>query len=263
MTEPIVDQANEQTNGDPPKGTARKAPAHYVEEGAFPRLQERAQTQLGFINSLLITLAIGLLAFAANASTNASDLNRLGWWKWLLFTGLLLLASSVLAGLRLAFNRLASHRITTRVAQLRQLRDRYSAQGREYELQRLGRQSVFFQHWGIGSLSKLPEKHQVRSAANDLAALIPDTCKVRRQERPEGKTFQWHSGDHRESPVEPNVAAIAAATTKLVEALRSWYERADDWTWRWLRAQMCPFIAGAALLLVVPLSYYFFKHAGR
>ena len=141
-----------------------------MEEGAFPRLQERAQTQLGFINSLLITLAIGLLAFAANASTNASDLNRLAGgsgcssrvcccWRPLF--------SPASGWPSIGWRRIASQPASPSSPTARPL----SAQGREYELQRLGRQSVFFQHWGIGSLSKLPEKHQVRSAANDLVSL--------------------------------------------------------------------------------------------
>lgn len=79
-----------------------------AEEGAFPRLQERSQTQLGFINSLLVTLAVGLLAFAANASASGSELGRLGWRKWLLFAGLLVLgAGRAQAGLQPAG--LASH----------------------------------------------------------------------------------------------------------------------------------------------------------
>jgi hypothetical protein len=106
----------------------------FVEEGAFPRLQERTQTQLAFINSLLITLAVGLLAFAANVSASNSELYRLGWRKWLLLAGLVVLVASVLSGLRLAHNRLASQRVTTRVARLRQLRDRYASVPRGFEL---------------------------------------------------------------------------------------------------------------------------------
>jgi hypothetical protein len=100
-----------------------------------------------FINNLLVGLAIGLLAFAANASASSAGLDR-GWRRVVLLVGLAGLALSVLAGLRLAFNRLASHRVTTRVARLRQLRDRYSsAQGGAYELRRLGRQGLFFKKW--------------------------------------------------------------------------------------------------------------------
>ena len=68
----------------PDDGTAHP---RFVEEGAFPRLQERTQTQLGLINSLLITSAVGLLAFAANASSDSAELKRLGWREWLLLSG--------------------------------------------------------------------------------------------------------------------------------------------------------------------------------
>src|SRR5258708_12776248 len=124
MGEPAVDQSTQPNSGRPGGVPAQKPASGYVEEGPFPRLQERTQTQLGFVNNLLVTLAVGLLAFAVNASASSAELHRLGWRRWLLLIGLLAMACSVLAGLRLAFNRLASPRITTRVASLPQLRVR-------------------------------------------------------------------------------------------------------------------------------------------
>jgi hypothetical protein len=233
-------------------GQAKRTPAalrQFVEEGAFPLLQERTQTQLGFINSLLITLAIGLLAFAANASASSSELHRLEWRKWLLLSGLAVLALSVLSGLRLAHNRLASHRVTTRVARLRQLRDRYVSAPRGYELRRLRRQVLFFETWAKGSWSKRPEKEQVHKAARDLAAVIPDGYTAKGVAKANGQEALG-------SLPGPDRAQIADLATALVEALRAWYEQADNWTWRWLRVQTGCFIVGAVLLLVVPISYY-------
>lgn len=256
MSEATADPSRQPSNGPEPPATARRR--HPDEEGAFSRLQERTQTQLGFVNSLLITLAIGLLAFAVNASASSAELSRLGWRKWLVFSGLVTLAFSVLSGLRLAHNRLASQRMTTRVARLRQLRDRYRSERRDYELQRLGRQAVFFERWAKYSWSKVPEKQHVHEAARDLATLIPDECKVRRRpKQPAEDTRPPASGIGAERPSNQYIPGIPAATTRLVEALRTWYERADDWTWRWLRAQTWLFIVGAVLLVVVPLSYYF------
>jgi hypothetical protein len=81
MVQPSLDRGvpTGRDGQDAPPGPGRP---DYVEEGTFPRLQERTQTQLGFINSLLITLAVGLLAFAANSSASSSELHRLGWRKW-------------------------------------------------------------------------------------------------------------------------------------------------------------------------------------
>jgi hypothetical protein len=239
----------------PPTGTDAQdrrdtdRPRQFVEEGTFPRLQERTQTQLGFINSLLITLAIGLLAFAANASASSAELHRLEWRKWLLMSGLAVLALSVLSGLRLAHNRLASHRITTRVARLRQLRNRYVSAPRGYELRRLRRQALFFETWAKGSWSKRLEKEQVHEAARDLAAVIPDGYTSKGAAKASGQEALG-------SLPKPDPAQIADRATALVEALRAWYEQADDWTWRWLRVQTGCFIVGAILLLVVPVSYY-------
>lgn len=61
----------------------------YPEEGPFPRLQERVLSQLGFVNNLLITLAVAVLAFAANALADHAELRALGWRRWLLTSGLI------------------------------------------------------------------------------------------------------------------------------------------------------------------------------
>jgi hypothetical protein len=261
MSEPSADLSRPTGGSEPGGAAASGAAGRGMEEGAFPRLQERTQTQLGFINSLLVTLAIGVLAFAANASASSTELGRLGWRKWLLFVGLVLLAFSVLAGLRLAFNRLASHRITTRVARLRQLRDRYRFEHRHYELRRLGRQAVFFQTWAKYSWTKLPEKKAVLSAAQGLGDLIPERYKVRGQQSPaDGRQKSRPASNEEDNAAGVSIDMLAAAATRLVEALRTWYERADDATWWWLRIQTLFFVAGAVLLLVVPLSYFFLKH---
>jgi hypothetical protein len=253
LSEPTVDRAVDGTNnGKPPE---RRAPKRWTGEGAFPRLQERTQTQLGFINNLLVTLAVGLLAFAVNASANNAELDR-GWRKVVLLLGLVALTLSVLAGLRLAFNRLASHRITARVARIRQLRDRYGSEKGPVELRRLGRQAVFFETWARGSLTKRPEKQAVRSAAKSLAELVPDASKPVTDIKPGPAADGQQSGS-------PKVSAVTVAATRLVEALRSWYERADDATWIWLRWQTWFFIAGGLFLLVGPVSYYLFDHGTR
>jgi len=96
MSEATAGPSTQPSNGTEPKATARRRRAYPEEEGAFSRLQERTQIQLGFVNSLLTTLAIGLLAFAVNASASSVELNRLGWRKWLLFSGLVTLALSPL-----------------------------------------------------------------------------------------------------------------------------------------------------------------------
>jgi hypothetical protein len=164
--------------------------------------------------------------------------------------------------LRLAFNRLASHRITTRVARLRQLRDRYRSEHRQYELRRLGRQAVFFEGRAKYSWTKVPEKKGVRGAAKELGNLIPEQYKVRgRENPPRGKLESPAGGGKEGNPAKVAIDGIPAAATSLVEALRTWYEQADDATWLWLRIQTLSFVAGGALLLVVPLSYYFFEHA--
>jgi hypothetical protein len=245
MPEP---SAGQPTRGDSQDDKSGRRTPYPAEEGTFPRLQERTQTQLGFINSLLVTLAVGLIAFAANVSASSSELHRLGGRRWLLLAGLVVLVISVLSGLRLAQNRLASHRVTTRVARLRQLRERYVADRRGYELRRLGRQAVFFQSWAKCSWSKRPEKKRLRQAAGVLTDAIPQQYV--------DKNAPETSGQKSNSLPTPDAATIDVTVTELVEALRDWYDRADIWTWRWLKIQTGCFIVGTVCLFVVPVSFY-------
>jgi hypothetical protein len=256
MNAGTANQSTQQSDDGRSPKRSRRRPLH-PEEGAFTRLQQSTQTQLGFINNLLITLAVGLLAFAVNSLVGSAEVKRLGWREWMLFAGLVILAFSVFSGLMLALNRLASHRITTRVARLKQLRERCKSQPQDYDLQRLGRQAIFFQTWARYSWSKITEKGEVHRAALGLAAEIPEKYKVMTRENPVAKKLGWSRRDKKQGrPSEPNAAAIKKATDSLVKALRSWVERADEGTWCWLSAQTWSFMIGALLLLTVPLTYF-------
>jgi hypothetical protein len=238
----------DQTSASPNRET-QKIHTRYTEEGSFPRLQERVQTQLGFLNNLLITLAVALLAFAANASANSSELQHLDRYKWLIFFGMILLACSVLMGIELAHNRLQSYRITTRTARLRQLRDRLEGERRPYETIRLAKQASFFAGWAKRGILEKKERDEVGTAAKFLEDAIPERYK-------KGAGKRVTAGQNGQDQTEIDVLSIAGATTKLIETLRAWSERADDWTWIWLGCQTWCFIIGALLLLMVSLIYY-------
>jgi len=262
MTSPTEDRTITGVDGDSLKRKAPKRSAD-VDDGAFSRLQERTQTQLGFINNLLITLAIGLLAFEVNAAANSPGLDR-GWREVVLLLGLLGLTLSVLAGLRLAFNRLASHRITTRVARLRQLRDRYGGQvDGIYILSGLRRQALSCEKWAWWTRSKEDQKKAVHTAAERLAKLIPETPKAKTDEPSSLTNAELPTTDRRVPLRAPSVADIVDAAGALIDALRRWYELADDWTWVWLRVQTWCFICGGVLLLVGPVIYYVFDHGAK
>jgi hypothetical protein len=239
----MTDQTSASSNGQ-----TQEIHTRYIEEGSFPRLQERVQTQLGFLNNLLITLAIALLAFAANASANSSELQHLDRYKWLIFAGMILLACSVLMGIELAHNRLQSYRITTRTARLRQLRDRLEGEQRSYEKIRLAKQASFFAGWAKRAILEKKERADIDTAAKLLEDAIPERYKKEAGKR--------GAGQNGLDQTEIDVPSIADATTKLIETLRAWSEKADDWTWRWLGFQTWSFIIGALLLLIVSLIYY-------
>jgi hypothetical protein len=213
-------------------------PAPRPEEDPFPRLQDRVIGQLGFVNNLLITLAVAVLAFAANALTDHAELRALGWRRWLITSGLVLLAVSVLTGIAVAHNRLSALRVSARTARLRHLRDRWRDQGRAYQFDRLRWHAAFFSKWGQPGLARKAASEHVRATATTLADALPDSLR---------KVRPWVSSD-------PAAAAAWHATTDLVDALRSWSDIADDQTWRWLRWQAGAFSVGALLLLVVALT---------
>jgi hypothetical protein len=212
--------------------------ADYAEEGPFPRLQERVMSQLGFVNNLLITLAVAMLAFVGNELVDHAELRALGWRRWLLTSGLVLLALSVLVGIMVAHNRLSALRVSARTARLRQLRDRWLDQGRTFEFDRIRRQADFFSGWGRPGLTSGAESEQVRTAVTALAQALPDTLRKAPPETRRG----------------PAGKATWRAATDLVEALRTWSDKADDRTWRWLRRQTGVFSVGALLLLIVALT---------
>lgn len=212
--------------------------SQYAEEGPFPRLQERVMSQLGFVNNLLITLAIAVLAFAANALADHSELRALGLRRWLLTIGLFFLAVSVLVGIIVAHNRLSALRVSARTARLRQLRDRWRDQGRAFEFDRLRRQAVFFSDWGRRSLTNRAVSEQVRKEATALVDALPGFLRKASPETRRG----------------PAGTATRRAASDLVEALRAWSDKADDRTWRWLRWQIGAFSAGALLLLIIALT---------
>jgi hypothetical protein len=161
---------------------------------------------------------------------------------------MILLACSVLLGIGLAHNRLQSYRITTRTARLRQLRDRLVGEQRSYERTRLAKQASFFAEWAKNPISKKEEKADIYTAARVLEEVIPESYK---REAKEGVASRNGQGQ-----IETDVPSIADATTKLIETLRAWSDKADDRSWRLLKFQTWSFIIGASLLLIVPLIYY-------
>ncbi len=256
-----------------PKG--RKRRRRDSDEEVYPRLQERTQGQLGFLNNLLITLTVGVLAFAANGLTSSGEQSHLGWRRWLLFSGLILLALSLLVGLRLAHNRLQSLRLTARVARLRQLGDRYEQEQDSYDKEQLREQAVFLQGWAGAwwVRTKRRERKDIRDKAENLIAKIDKPPEDGQPAGSKGERADTTSTDQTSTAgpdgtdgtglttgkdvqklATAKVAVITKATTNLMKAVRKWYVAADRWTWWWLRAQTVSFILGGALLIVVPLS---------
>lgn len=250
---------------------SRKRPRRDSDEGVYPRLQERTQGQLSFLNNLLITLAVGVLAFAANGLTSSTELGDLGWRRWLLFSGLILLALSLLVGLRLAHNRLQSLRMTARVARLRQLRDRYKRKQKDYDRNQLRAQADFLEGWAGTSRirPRRKERGDIRREARNLKTKIDKLPKDSQptggqgaettsagQTSPAGPdSTEPTTGKGSQKPASAAVKAVTDATDELMKAVRKWYGEADKWTWLLLRAQTVSFILGGALLIVVPLSH--------
>jgi hypothetical protein len=106
----------------------------------------------------------------------------------------------------------------------------------------------FFQRWAKYSQTKKEAKNDIHAAARNLSEVIPESYK--KEKKPEA------ASESTQDPMVLDVSEIAHATTNLIEALRTWYERADDWTWWWLRTQTwtvrprCAFATGGAFELL-------------
>jgi hypothetical protein len=76
---------------------------------------------------------------------------------------------------------------------------------------------------GWGGLLKRNEKEGVRTKATALARLITDASKPVTDIKAESAVDGQQSGT-------ADISQVTAAAKELIEALRSWYERADDTT---------------------------------
>jgi hypothetical protein len=201
-------------------------------EGTFARLQGRSQDQLAFVNNLLTTLALAVLAFAGGSALDKSTRSELGWRRYLLGSALILLAVSLVIGISLALNRLQSFRISARTARIRELRGPLKST-RSYELQNLGDQAVFLQQWSrFGKISRDAEpKHKgiisgrraERRSVSNCASGLSDATKRARDAytgAPGNKIQPTPNGDQRTG------SADGAGNTKIEDSLDS--RRGDD-----------------------------------
>jgi hypothetical protein len=203
--------------------------------GSYPFLQGRSNQQLSFVNNLLTTLALAVIAYAAAASTDPSKLHVLGWRRPILGIALVSLAVSLLLGLGLAVNRMQVFRISARIARIRQLRDRLGPKG-DYETERLHSLSLSLIKWSCpGHITRRRARIEAKEPACKLAQTTVFNGVV-------------------DQDVLNN---IKSCTDALLAALRRWTDRADALTWLLIRLQTLAFLAGSILLLVVPLTYYF------
>lgn len=86
---------------------------------SFVRWQGRTTEQLGFVNNLFIGLATGLLAFQTNlAFDDKTHLTAVE--KIFVVPSMILIALSLMLGCYVAWNRLGSFRITTKIAKKRE-----------------------------------------------------------------------------------------------------------------------------------------------
>jgi hypothetical protein len=263
----------------------------------YPRLQGRLQDQLAFVNNLLITLAVAVLAFAANAAVDRSELHNLGWRRWLLGAALVLLALSLVLGIGLAVSRLQSFRLTAQIGRISDLRDEIFPPGSPERSvgrsrhDRLGGRSKFLVLWSnFGVPPDLPpEQGQPgitfpaqpdgpfptlrRGILRQLSTLgrQPDRHTVQQpalavwlalaSKKTETTASQPATGTVVAG--KPADAAtgpldpLAEPVRDLLEALRGWTATADRVTWRLLWWQAAVFLLAALALLLVPLTLYF------
>jgi len=148
----------------------RDKPSQDKGEGTFARLQGRSQDQLAFVNNLLTTLALAVLAFAGGSALDKATRHELGWRRYLLGSALILLAVSLVIGVGLALNRLQSFRISARTARIRELRGPLKSDRRRHELKNLGDQAFFMEQWSrFDKVSRQAEREHKRKPTSRRA----------------------------------------------------------------------------------------------
>jgi len=95
---------------------------------SFVRWQGRAIEQLGFVNNLLIGLATGVLAFQTQLAFD-DNVSFALTEKILLVLSIASVFFSLALGCYIAWNRLCSFRITTRIARKRETNQREGIEG--------------------------------------------------------------------------------------------------------------------------------------
>jgi hypothetical protein len=206
-------------------------------EGSYLELQGRSRQQLGFVNNLLITLALAVLAFAANVSTDPSRIGTLGWRRYIFGSVLVLLAFSLLAGLGLSMNRLQVFRIDARIARLCELAGNL-APGESYQLERICYISQSLEGWSrVSKLTHRRERSAIEVPARELAAM---------------------TALDRAAALNPDaISPIEPAVKQLIILLRKWSDKGDEFTWILFRIQTLCFLVAAALIFVSTVTYFF------
>jgi hypothetical protein len=206
-------------------------------EGSYQELQGRSRQQLGFVNNLLITLALAVLVFAANVSTDPSKVGALGWRRYIFGSVLVLLAFSLLAGLGLSMNRLQVFRIDARIARLRELVGNL-APGASYQLERIRHISRSLERWSkVSKLTHRRERSEIEGPARELAEMTVL--------------------DQAPASDPDAISRIGNAVQQLIILLRKWSDKGDAFTWLLFRIQTLSFLVAAALIFVSTVTYFF------
>ena len=223
-------------SGRGPLYSGRVAVPWDLGEGSYTQLQARSREQLAFVNNLLITLALAVLAFAAGQASDPSKLSVLGWRRYVFGAGLVLLAMSLLAGLWLALNRLQVFRIDARIARLKELNDKI-APDEWSQLDRIAYISGQLETWANeGRITRRKERRNIANPAQKLALAA-----------------QLGDGV---APDPETIAGIRSSVEKVTSMLGTWSDKGDVLTWRLFRVQTLSFLAVAVLMLITIMAYF-------
>jgi hypothetical protein len=205
-------------------------------EGSYAELQARSRQQLAFVNNLLITLALAVLAFAAGQASDPSRMSGMGSRRYVFGLGLVLLAVSLLAGLGLALNRLQVFRIDARIARLKELSVGLRPDQRS-QLDRIAYISGLLERWAKeGRVTRRKERQLVAEPARQLA-----------------EATRLGDGAVLGSEV---IAGIKPKVEQVTSMLRTWSDKGDVLTWQLFRVQTLAFLAAAVLMLIAITAYF-------
>jgi hypothetical protein len=205
-----------------------------TQESRFVRWQEKTQTQLGFLNDVLLALGAALIGFGLTQSDSADLYCESALKVWIFGIALLANAVSVAVGLGAATTRLRSMRMTMGRIRVEELEESITAKKNIDEIEVIENLKRKYNQWSEWTRLSWSENSK--------------TLKKSAQARKDFLTNYV--------PASPEAEASndgLAGIDDVKKAAKNWEQGLDNWTWRLLWTQLILFGVGSTLFALISI----------